>query len=91
MVHLCRPSLHRHRLRAGRRGICTKFYRHAEINTEDILHQTRVHGAHSEQEAFPEAARPSGGSQGGVLCGARRLLRPRDPERRAHHSAESAA
>jgi hypothetical protein len=53
--------------------------RAAQVNAQEVLHETGVHGTHPQQEAFPEAERPSGRPQGGVDGGARWMLRRQEP------------
>jgi len=55
--------------------------RDAQINAREVLHQARVHGAHSEREAFPEAQWLPGRPQGGVLRRPWRALQPQDTVR----------
>uniref|UniRef100_A0A804PKX8 Aldehyde dehydrogenase domain-containing protein n=1 Tax=Zea mays TaxID=4577 RepID=A0A804PKX8_MAIZE len=91
MVHLFRPSLHRHRLPAGGGGVCSDSDRDAQVDAGEVLHQARVHGAHPEREAVPEAERLPGRPQGGVFRGPRRPLQPQDAEHGAHASAQPSA
>lgn len=55
--------------------------RDAQVDAGEVLHQARIHGAHSEREAFPEAEWLPGRPQGGVLRGPWRALQPQDAVR----------